>query len=315
LNYDPVIILLLALAIDLALGEPPEKLHLTVWIGKFIEHMEAPFRRLFRNEKAAGIAFAISTVMVSTLATIFVLWALKSFNWYLYIIVSAIAFKMTFAFRSMFKYVNPIMNNLKTDIRSSRKFLSKVVRRSTDEIDERLVASGAVETVAEGFVDGFISPMFFFAILGVPGAVAYRAINTLDSMVGYMDVKYINFGWLSAKFDTLANYVPARLSFICFVLSSMVVGLDWREAIRITKRDHGVTKSVNAAWSMAPMAGALRVQLEKKGSYIIGDEKEALSAEKISNSLKVFVLSAMIVCACVIALFLMEGLLNAIYAF
>lgn len=315
LNYDPILIFLLALGLDLVLGEPPERIHLTVWIGKFIEHMESPFRRAFRGEKAAGTALAIATIAIFSVATFLLLWLVKGYNWYVYIALSAVFFKMTFAFRSMFGYVNPIMRSLKTDLQSSRKLLSRVVRRNTEDIDERLVASGAVETVAEGFVDGLISPMFFFAILGVPGAVAYRAINTLDSMVGYMDKKYINFGWFSAKLDSYANYVPARLSFPVFVLSSIAIRLDWREALRITRRDHAVTRSINAAWSMAPMAGALGVQLEKRGSYIIGDERESLSTKKIRDSLKVFAFSTSIVCAFVIMLFIMEGMLNEIYAF
>jgi len=309
LNFDPIIILALALALDVAFGEPPEKVHLTVWMGKFIEHSENLLRLIFRNERLAGSVLALATIALFTAVTFAAAWAAKLYSWPAYIIVSAVILKMTFALRCMFSHVMPIMKNLTKDIESSRRLLSKVVRRSTEGIDERLVVSGAVETVAEGFVDGFISPIFFYVVLGLPGAVAYRAINTLDSMVGYRDDRYLRFGWLSAKLDSVFNWVPARLSFPLFAISAFLLRLDWRGSVRITLRDHSATPSLNAGWSMSPMAGALRVQLEKEGRYRLGDGIEDLSAGKILDSLKIFTISVSIVISLVVIAYIFGGIL------
>jgi adenosylcobinamide-phosphate synthase len=310
--YDSALILLLALAIDLLVGEPPASVHLTVWVGKFIERLEAPLRKSVPNERAAGAVLALLSIVAFSLLALLIT-ETASYSWLLYIALSAVFLKMTFAFRCMFSHTIPIMKALDGDLEASRKLLSRVVRRSTRDLDRRLVASGAVETVAEGFVDGFISPLFYFCIFGLVGAVAYRVISTLDSMVGYMDERYAKFGWFSAKLDTIANYLPARLTYPIFALSAFVSGMDWRSAVRIAKRDHRITKSKNAGWPMSTMAGALNVRLEKVGYYALGDDVEQLAPKKIWDSLKVFTISAVIVCFSVIAITIFGGMLYEAY--
>lgn len=289
---DPLVVLLLALAIDLVFGEPPRSVHITVWMGRIIEILEPPLRRL-GSERAAGVL--LWTLTVAPFTTMAFLVALTSqYNRIVGVLLSALLLKMTFALRCMFEHISPIIGSLESDIEKSRKYLSLVVRRNTSALDRRLVASGAVETVAEGFVDGFISPLFFYLLFGLPGAVAYRAINTLDSMVGYKDERYADFGWFSAKLDTIANYVPSRLTYLIFAFSSMVLQMDWRGALRAGKVYHASTSSINAGWPMSTMAGALRVRLEKLGSYALGEDLEPLSSNKIKDSLKVFSVSAFI---------------------
>jgi adenosylcobinamide-phosphate synthase len=188
----------------------------------------------------------------------------------------------------MFRHVLPIMGSLDYDLVQARRHLSLVVRRDTSSLDKAHVASGAIETVAEGFVDGFISPIFFYSLFGLPGAVAYRVINTLDSMVGYKDERYLHFGWFSAKLDTIANYIPARLAFVIFVSSALILGKDWNRGICAAKKYHSATESINAGWPMSTMAGVLGVRLEKVGAYVLGEEYELPSSKKIQESLKVF---------------------------
>ena len=288
-----MIALLLALAIDLAFGEPPRRLHITVWMGKFIEVMEPQMRRL-KNERAAGILLAILTVASFTILG-FLVSLVRQYIWAIGITASAFFLKMTFALRCMFEHINPIIASLESgDIERSRKYLSMVVRRDTSVLDQRLIASGAIETVAEGFVDGFISPLFFYLLFGLPGAVAYRAVNTLDSMVGYKDERYLKFGWFSAKLDTIANYIPSRITYLIFTLASFILRMDWRGALRAGRVYHTSTSSLNAGWPMSTMAGALRVRLEKLGSYALGEDLEPLSSKKIRNSLNVYAISAII---------------------
>ena len=291
--FDPSIVLLLALVIDLAFGEPPRHIHTTVWIGRFIEAMEPRMRHL-KNERAAGALLAVLTV--ASFTTIgFLVSLLYYFNYVIGVVASAFFLKMTFALRCMFEHITPIISSLELgDIEGARKHLSMVVRRDTSKLDQRLIASGAIETVAEGFVDGFISPLFFYLFFGLPGAMAYRAINTLDSMVGYRNEKYLKFGWFSAKLDTIANYIPSRITYLIFALASFVLRMDWRGALRAGKVYHASTSSLNAGWPMSTMAGALRVRLEKLGSYKLGEDLEPLSLKKIKDSLNIYAVSATI---------------------
>lgn len=290
---DSLLTLWLALMIDLLLGEPPGNLHLTVWAGKSIEKLEPSFRKISKDERIGGAAMAISVIAAFVLLAILVT-SLSSISWPLHILVSAFFLKMTFALKCMHKHVAPIAKELDSDLDSSRKALSLVVRRDTKVLDRRLVASGAVETVAEGFVDGFISPIFYYCVLGLPGAVAYRVINTLDSMVGYKDERYLRFGQFSARLDTIANYIPSRLTPLIFALSAFLLKQDWRSSIKFCRAYHASTSSINAGWPMSSMAGALRVRLEKLGCYSLGEEIEPLSSEKIRASLRIYAASAIL---------------------
>ena len=283
-------ILISSFLIDLIFGEPPNYLHLTVWIGKFIEKMENYFRKI-KNEKLAGALLAISSIVLFTSFTFLI----RLINiWWLEFILSVLILKMTFAFNSMFRHVIPIMKYMNTDIDLSRRFLSLVVRRDTKTLDKSHIASATIETIAEGFVDGFLSPIFYYVIFGLPGAVAYRVINTLDSMVGYKNERYIKFGWFSAKLDTLANYIPARIASILFTISAFILRKNWRGSIITTIKFHSVTESKNAGWSMASMAGALNIWLRKPNEYYIEGGKEMPSLEKIKDALKIFTISAII---------------------
>jgi adenosylcobinamide-phosphate synthase len=284
------LILISSFLIDLIFGEPPNYLHLTVWIGKFIEKTENYFRKI-KNEKLAGALLAISSIVLFTSFTFLI----RLINiWWLEFILSVLILKMTFAFNSMFRHVIPIMKYMNTDIDLSRRFLSLVVRRDTKTLDKSHIASATIETIAEGFVDGFLSPIFYYVIFGLPGAVAYRVINTLDSMVGYKNERYIKFGWFSAKLDTLANYIPARIAFILFTISAFILRKNWRGSIITTIKFHSVTESKNAGWSMASMAGALNIWLRKPNEYYIEGGKEMPSLEKIKDALKIFTISAII---------------------
>ncbi|MEM2125605.1 MAG: cobalamin biosynthesis protein [Candidatus Methanosuratincola sp.] len=309
---DSLFILWLAFLLDLLFGEPPPCIHLTVWAGKSIEKLEPHFRKLFRDERIGGTALAILVIASFTLLALLVS-SISNLSRPLYILVSSIFLKMTFAIKCMYNHVEPIAKELDSDLESSKKRLSLVVRRDTSTLDKRLVASGAVETVAEGFVDGFISPIFYYCILGLPGAIAYRVINTLDSMVGYKDIKYFRFGWFSARLDTAANFIPSRLTPLIFALAAALLKLDWRLSIRFSRAYHASTQSVNAGWPMSSMAGALRVKLEKLGCYCIGEEIEPLSSEKIMKSLKVYVVSALITLLLFSSLLVIGGVVYEAY--
>lgn len=149
----------------------------------------------------------------------------------------------------------------------ARKQLSMLVSRDTSKLDRAAIIKGGVETVSENFADGILAPLFFTAIGGVPLGMAYKAVNTLDSMVGYKNDKYLHFGWAAAKFDDLATWLPARLSGLFVILAAFVLRLDWKRAARIMIRDRRNHESPNSPYPEASVAGALGIQLGGRATY------------------------------------------------
>jgi adenosylcobinamide-phosphate synthase len=302
---DSSLIFLIALIIDAILGEYPDKIHPTIGIGKIISYLKPKIRNPNpRIEKANGILLAIIIILIVALPVFVILfWLRLSFGVYgqiAYIIVGAVLFKATFAIKGMGHYTKPIASALKkNDLTEARKWLPFIVRRDPNTLNERQIISAAVESIAESTTDGFTAPFFFFAILGVPGAFAYRVINTLDSMVGYKNEENINIGWFSAKLDTLTNYIPARLTAYLMVAASFLSRENWHESWRILQRDKRKTVSINAGWTISAMAGALDTQLEKQGCYTLGDD-HGISPDHINRALRMMWLTALLFGALVV---------------
>jgi adenosylcobinamide-phosphate synthase len=292
---DSVLIFALAFLIDLVLGEYPDRIHPTIGIGKIISYLKRKAKSANpRVEKANGVLMALIIMLVVSLPVFLLLFWLKHLPYgdILYIIVGAILFKATFAIRGMGQYTNPIAAALKkNDLAEARKWLPYIVRRDPNSLNERQIISAAVESIAESTTDGITAPFFFFALFGVPGAFAYRVVNTLDSMVGYKNVENKNIGWFSAKLDTIANYVPARLTAYLMVAAAFLLGEDWHSSWRILQRDKHKTASPNAGYTISAMAGALNIQLEKQGYYTLGDN-HGISPEHIPKALRVMTLTA-----------------------
>lgn len=295
--FENLLVLALAFGVDFVFGEPRDSLHPTVWMGKVAQFIYCRFK--IENpirEKIEGCFLAVAVILPFSVASYLILTILRfNLGSVAYVIAGALIFKTTFAIRSMQQFTFPIVPALEEgSIGRARMLVQKVVRRDASELDEQHVISAAVETIAEGTVDGIASPIFYFGLLGVPGAVAYRAVNTLDSTVGYKDRKYVNVGWLSAKLDTIANFIPARLVAILIIVAAFILGEDWKNAWRVLSRDHGRTESVNAGWPMSAMAGTLNVRLEKPGHYILGDANEPLTPKHIAKALRIMYVSTLL---------------------
>ncbi|HET6370637.1 MAG TPA: adenosylcobinamide-phosphate synthase CbiB, partial [Nitrospiria bacterium] len=176
----------------------------------------------------------------------------------------------------------------------ARRKLSRIVGRKTDDLKEEGVIRGAIESVAENASDGVIAPLFYLLIGGVPLALAYKAVNTLDSMVGYKNDRYRHFGWASARLDDLANLIPARLTAFLIVVTSRPLGEDALRAWRIFRRDGGNDDSPNSGRPEAAMAGALRIGLGGPVEYetgwveksAIGDSERPLDADVLRRSVR-----------------------------
>lgn len=293
---DSLLIFLLAFLIDLAFGELPDNLHPTLWIGKIISFLKKKLKNPNNSkEKFNGILLCFFSIIIYVIPVILIITLVRNFlGWLPFIIVSAFILSTTIAIRCMSQYTIPVAKALENyDSDKAKKLLPFIVRRNPDELTRRNIISAAVETIAEGTTDGITSPFFYFALFGVPGAVTYRVVNTLDSMVGYKDSENINIGWFSAKMDTLLNYVPARLTALLMIIASIIARENWKEASRILNRDKNNTESPNAGWTLSTMAGALNIQLEKPGFYVVGDNN-ILTPKHIIKALKIMLVATVL---------------------
>lgn len=296
LVFDSFLMFCLAFFIDTVFGEVPDRFHPTLWMGQTAGYLK---KRLRNNnpkvEKVYGVGLCLFILVLFVVPTFFGLfWIREIFGWLAYVIVGALVLQTTFAIKCMKQYTVPVADAVqKEDYDRAKELLPFIVRRNPKELTRRHIISAAVETIAEGTTDGITSPFFFFALFGVPGAVAFRVINTLDSMVGYKDKEHINIGWFSAKMDTIVNYVPARLTGLLIIFAALILGKNWRKAWKILQRDKNNMKSPNAGWTIATMAGALDVQLEKQNCYTIGDSTE-LQPTHILQALRIMIFTSVL---------------------
>jgi adenosylcobinamide-phosphate synthase len=290
------------IGLDYILGDPRNRYHPVAWLGKVIGFVIPRLKSGAAGlEKAKGAVFAVALVAATGLGTYFLIYAVGSLAGILALVISsAVVLKFTIALRGMERHAKLIMGCVEAgDLEGARNNLAMIVRRDTKYLSEQHILSGTIECISESTVDGITGPVFYFSLFGPAGAVAYRTINTLDSMVGYKDEFFTNIGWMSARLDTLANYIPARLTALLMVISARMIGADWTNSLRMLQRDHTKTFSPNAGYPMATMAGALRIRLEKIGHYSLGDEQEPASLEKCRAAIAIMKLTTLLFCALV----------------
>jgi adenosylcobinamide-phosphate synthase len=271
-----VILWLAALGLDLLIGEPAGRIHPVVWIGKIIRWLEAGAPRGPRSELLVGIGVAAIPACAAALLGV-VVGRVRPRG--LRALLSVWLLKTTFSLRALLDASRSVEERLiADDLQGARDALRSLVSRDRSALDSTYVASAAVESVAENVSDSYVAPLFWFAIGGLPAALAYRAINTADAMVGYRgDFEYL--GKASARTDDVANYVPARLSALALVAAAPLVGSDASSAADVLRRDHARTASPNAGWPMAAAAGALGIWLEKVDHYRLGHGREPAASD------------------------------------
>ena len=274
--------IIIAVIIDVLFGEFPAKVHPVVWMGKLIDILK--YRLIRYKNKISGIILTFTLLIIFTLAT-YVLISLISFNNIFNIFISSIILTTTFAINVLISSALDVKKDLNHDIDIARKSISHLVSRDTINLSEDEIISATVETLTENITDSVIAPLFYAFILGVPGAVAYRVVNTLDAMVGYKKPETIEIGWFPANLDDILNYLPARIAGTLIVIAAMFLGMNWRNSYRIMRRDAQNPDSPNSGYSMAAAAGALEIKLKKRGHYEIGDDLSPLTPDKISNSI------------------------------
>lgn len=267
------IVLALALLVDWLFGDPPNRFHPVSWMGRVIaeakEHAPrlGPWRQMAYG---AGLALggAVTTAALGygverLVARLPLVWR---------VLIQAVLLKMTFSLRGLSAAADEVRHALEeNDLHKARRLLSwHLVSRETDSLDASQVAAATIESVAENTADGVIAPLVYYALGGLPAALAYRFINTADAMLGYRDPVHEWLGKAAARLDDLVNLIPARLTAGLLIGAATIVGENVSGAWRIWRRDHALTASPNAGHPMSAMAGALDVELEKVGHYRLG---------------------------------------------
>lgn len=296
---SPSLIAMAAFFLDTVLGDPQTRWHPVAVLGRliaFLEKLLYPLRGSDAQKFAMGslltllvlcISYAFADGLLLAARQLPVAWGAD--------VVSVILLYFCISPRMLAKAGQDIYALLvKGDIAAAREHVGYIVGRDTAELDEADAARAAIETVAENTVDGVIAPLFFFALGGAPLAVLYRAANTMDSMLGYKNERYLYFGRMAARVDDVLNFVPARMTGILFVMAAFLLGYDGRNALNILVRDAAGHPSPNGGHAEAPVAGALHIRLGGVNYYFgerhfrayMGDAHMEITAKHILGAIR-----------------------------
>ncbi|MCR5098327.1 MAG: adenosylcobinamide-phosphate synthase CbiB [Lachnospiraceae bacterium] len=314
-----ILVVIAIFILDLILGDPEVIPHPVRLMGRVIEEAEGLLRSKFPKTEdgafKAGLVLAIALPLVTFAATGLVILITYSIWKPLGIAIQIFWGWQAIAMRDMLKESDSVHEKVtEGDLSGARAAVGRIVGRDTQKLGMDGVIRATVETVAESFSDGFFAPLFYFAIGGAPLALANKAINTMDSMIGYKNEEYMYFGRAAAKLDDVANFIPARISAFLMMAAAGLCGFDEKAAYRIWKRDRKLSTSPNSGQTESAMAGALHVRLLGPTWYFgqlsdkpwIGDDIRPVEAYDIKRANKIFVISGIIgvAVACIIVIIL-----------
>ncbi len=264
--------LLIGFGMDLLLGDPHGFPHPVAAIGKLISGLEKRLRRLFpatvRGENIAGGVLWVLVAGLSTVVPAFVLWGCRLVSPWLRLVVESAMCWQILATKSLRVESMKVYTALETgDLQASRYAVSMIVGRDVSRLDEAGVARAAVETVAENTSDGVVAPLVFLALGGAPLGFFYKAVNTMDSMLGYVEPPYKNIGLVPARLDDVMNFLPARLSALLMLAAGALLGMDAKQGWKIFRRDRFNHASPNSAQTESVCAGLLGLRLAGDAWY------------------------------------------------
>jgi adenosylcobinamide-phosphate synthase len=292
-----------AFVLDLVIGDPVGLPHPIRWMGRLIASWEKKFRKRFLSERTAGALLAVTLVSGTWLVCAAALTAAQAVHPGLALAFHVVLIYYALSIKSLRAEVLKVYAAIKQNaLEEAREQLSTIVGRDVEPLDEAGVVRAAVETVAENLVDGIIVPLFFAALGGGPLAMAYKMVNTLDSMIGYKNERYGRFGWFAARLDDAANFVPARISAIVISLAAPLVRRSCTRAIKTAIRDGRKHLSPNAGIPEAAFAGALGIRLGGPNFYngrlvekpYIGQALRPIAMEDIKTATSLMLASAFI---------------------
>ena len=307
--YMLLTILLFALAFDLLIGEFPVKLHPVVWIGNIIGFFKNHLIKY--NSKMAGLIISIAVILISSLIVLIPMLIAKHYLYlndgmlYVFKLIAVLLLSSTFSVKLLLDSARDVEKDLKNNnLKKAREAVSYLVSRKTDELNKEHVISAVIETLSENIPDSYVSTIFYYSIVGIAAfllgfndfdvvilallaALIHRVVDTMDSMLGYKTDELYNIGFVPARLDDALNYIPARISGILIVIASAILGLNWKGANYIMRRDAGNCDSPNSGYTMATVAGALNIQLEKEGVYTLGDNLHPIKVECIEKAIDI----------------------------
>ncbi|WP_160687822.1 adenosylcobinamide-phosphate synthase CbiB [Clostridium sp. C2-6-12] len=296
--------LIIGYILDMVIGDPNNPLHPVRGIGYVASKFEIIFRRLLKkNLKLAGFVVWALTVGLTFIITFEIIKEARFINIYFGTILEGVLIYFCISSKGLvvegYKVIKFL---LKEDLEEARKQLSFIVGRDTGSLSKEGVVRAVIETIAENMADGIIAPLFYAGIFGAPLAFAYKAVNTLDSMFGYKNEKYIEFGYFPAKLDDVFNYIPARITGLLIIISSLILGYDYKNSFKVYKRDRYNHTSPNSAHPEAAMAGALGIRLGGANYYFgklvekptIGDSAKEIEISDVKKTAKVLYLASFI---------------------
>ena len=307
-GLDPLILLLLALVIDGYVGDPPRLFriikHPVVWLGGLIEALDRKLNRDKRGNVDRLIRGALVVIfivaLVGALAT-GVSWVTLNGPWgwpvELFLVVTLLAG------RSLYDHVRDVARGLTESNEAGRVAVGRIVGRDPAQLDAHGVARAGIESLAENFADGVVAPVFWYLLFGLPGMAIYKAVNTMDSMIGYNNTRYRYFGMAAARLDDVLNLVPARLAGLFITLAALFTpGASPGGALKVLLRDASKHRSPNAGWAEAPMAGALGLALAGPRRYAdhvvedpwIGDGRARANPKDINRALYLYIVANLI---------------------
>ena len=288
-----------AFLIDALIGDPRSKFHPVVLMGKLIIVLEYFLRRDFDSSTKkilkGGLLVLIVVLTSYGVGALISIMAGMAGSLTAKIFIEALILSFMITPRSLAEAGREIYYLLSAEnLQQARYKVGWIVGRDTKNLNEAEITRATVETISENTVDGIISPLFYFAIGGLPLAVAYRAVNTMDSMLGYKNERYLYFGRIAARLDDVANFIPARITAILFLMSALILNLDFKNAFKMLVRDADKHPSPNGGYAEATVAGALNVRLGGFNSYFgvqhfrayMGDPNESLQAAHILAAIR-----------------------------
>ena len=301
------IILVAALLVDRLIGDPHSRWHPVALLGSFIGWWGRPARYSPWYQRFIGIVLWFVTVALFTVPFLLVTWFAPS---YLYLLLAPFLLKFCFAWRSLEEHTLAVVAALKDGIESGREQVRFLVSRDTAQLDRDHILSAGYESMTENLTDSIISPLCFFTVFGLAGAAAFRAVNTMDAMLGYRDERE-RIGWCSARMDDICNFIPARITVLLLLLWFIPKGT-LSDAIRVMRRDGKKRPGFNGGIVMAAMAGGTGTRFEKPGVYTIGEGKRTLDEAGADILAATRAATLMFAIFAVSALFLLGAAINNI---
>lgn len=296
--------IIIGFVIDSFIGDPYNLPHPIRLIGRLISKLEKFIRKRFRNLHTGGVFLALTVIFISAVVPFFILYFYYRLNIIFGILIEGIFCYYLIAPKCLRNESMKVYSAIKIkDTEKARKAVSMIVGRDTQCLDESGIIKAAVETVAENTSDGVTAPIMYMSLGGAVFGFIYKAVNTMDSMIGYKNDKYINLGRFAAKLDDAFNFIPSRLTAAVMILSAYILGMNGKNAFRIWKRDRRKHASPNSAQTEAVCAGALEIRLAGDAYYFgklhkkesIGDDIRPIENEDIRRANKLMYCTSIIV--------------------